>query len=278
MNKDEALQKVINWGENNNCIKALILTGSLAGKGKVDELSDLDIAVFGTDFTFIQNDDWLSHIDNVWVCIHDQFSFEDHIIPTRLTIFNEGLKIDFSFHPVELLGKLAERKDLPESYKNGYKILLDKTGVANKLAQPGYNAYLLLRPDLKSFQNNENEFWFECYHVARYLKRGDLWTAKVRDKDVKKNLLEMLQWHHVARHNNNFNPRPYGREMHNWLEESLWGRLYGCYSGFDKESSRVALNNTISLYREVTKQVAVHFHFEYNEMLDTHLSSFTEHL
>ncbi len=274
MNEENALQKVITWGKVNDCVDALMVTGSLAGNGKTDVLSDIDIAVFGNDFTFIQNDDWLSDIGNTWVCIHDQFYFEEYIIPTRLAIFNNGLKIDFSFHPTGILKDLANRKKLPDAYKNGYRVLLDKTGLTNNLEQPDYKAFFLLKPDMKTFQDNENEFWFECYHVAKYLQRNDLWTAKVRDSDAKKFVLKMLEWHHIARHATDFNPKLYGREMQNWLDRSLWNKLYDCYSGFDKESSWRALNNTIELYRSVAKETAAHFFFEYNDKLDNNMSSF----
>jgi aminoglycoside 6-adenylyltransferase len=274
MNKEVALQKIVLWGKSVKSIDALLLTGSLAGQGKTDELSDLDIAVFGTDFTFIKNNEWLIAIDDTWVCIHDQFVFEGYKIPTRLTIFNQGLKVDFSFHPSELLNKLATEAALPDAYRNGYKILLDKTGLAVKFSLPDFNAYQLSPPDKNSFQNNENEFWFECYHVAKYLKRNDLWTAKVRDKNAKAFLLEMLQWHHLSKSETIFNPKLYGREMQSWLSKKLWNTLYDCFPNFDKADSCKSLRNMINLYRKVAKEVANNFIFAYNEKLDVNMSSF----
>ncbi len=279
MSKDEAVQKIISWGKMSKSVEALILNGSLASKTTIDKLSDIDITVFGTDFTFIQkNDEWLLNIGKAWLCIHDQFSFEEYSIPTRLTIFDGGLKIDFSFHPIQLLHALAAKKVLPDAYKNGYKVLLDKQSLSGKLARPDHKAFVLSKPGIIAFQNNENEFWFECYHVAKYLKRGDLWTAKVREQAVKIFLLEMLQWHHIARHGMNFNPKPYGRDMQNWLDPLLWNRLRDCYAGFDKANSWLALSKTISLYREIAKEAAKCFHFDYNKKPDRHLSSFIEQL
>lgn len=277
MHKEDALQKIIAWVKSLDCINALLLTGSLAGKGKTDEFSDLDIAVFGTDFSFIQNDNWLTAIDDVWVCIHDQFVFEGFIIPTRLTIF-EGLKVDFSFHPVDLLRRLAAETTLPDAYRNGYKILLDKTGLTDNFIIPDFKAYKLSKPTDKAFHNNENEFWFECYHIAKHLSRNDLWTAKVRDKDSKVFLLEMLQWHHLSKVDITFYPKLYGREMQSWLDEMLSNKVYDCFSNLEKANSWAALENMINLYRKIAKGVAENFMFAYNEKLDTNMSSFIKKL
>ena len=40
------LDKIVAWAEKEDPIKVLMLTGSLAGRGPRDELSDYDIAVF----------------------------------------------------------------------------------------------------------------------------------------------------------------------------------------------------------------------------------------
>ncbi|MEO7802004.1 MAG: aminoglycoside 6-adenylyltransferase, partial [Ginsengibacter sp.] len=186
--------------------------------------------------------------------------------------------VDFSFHPAELLYKLAAEATLPDAYKNGYKILLDKTGLAAKFPIPDFSAYQLSAPDKKSFQNNENEFWFECYHIAKYLKRNDLWSAKVRDKDAKAFLLEMLQWHHLNKQHTAFHPKLYGREMQSWLDETLWNMLCNCFSNFDEASSWRALDHMINLYRRIAKEVADTFMFTYDENLDAHMSSFIKTL
>src|SRR6266487_4502005 len=107
------LEKIINWADSKDTIRALILSGSLAAKGKKDELSDYDIAVYGTGFDFINNDNWLSEIQNYWVCIHDRFQFFGYEIPTRLTIFDSLFKVDFSFHPLALIHKILNSKTLP---------------------------------------------------------------------------------------------------------------------------------------------------------------------
>ncbi len=64
MISDGKLEKIINWAKSIQNIRALLLTGSRASKGPVDELSDYDLAVFGNDFDFINDDEWLNQIED----------------------------------------------------------------------------------------------------------------------------------------------------------------------------------------------------------------------
>ncbi len=278
MNKEHAFQKIISWGNSHFNIDVILLTGSLATQNKTDTLSDIDVAVFGTSFNFINDDNWLSAIGKTWVCIHDQFYFEGIDIPTRLTIFEDGLKIDFSFHPIELLISLSNNKVLPDTYRNGYKVLLDKTGITDHLHHPDHKAFYIRKPGIEAFEKNQNEFWFECYHVAKYLTRNDLWTAKVRDGDAKALILQMLEWRQGAKHNWILTAKTNGREMQNWLEQPLWNTLFNCYAGFDDESSWKALEETLHYYRLVAKEAASLLEFAYNNTLDNNMSAFISQL
>src|SRR5437868_6894893 len=165
MHDNGLLSKIIQWADVRDNVRALILSGSLAGKGRRDELSDYDIAVYGNEFSFIADDKWLQEIDDFWLCIHDEFNVNDAVIPTRLTIFNDFLKVDFSFHPMELLENIEKTGRLPDGYDIGYEILLDKDGYERKLPIPTYKGFLINKPNVQEFQNNSNEFFFEIYHT-----------------------------------------------------------------------------------------------------------------
>ena len=40
---------------------------------------------------------------------------------------------------ISILENWIKNKELPEFYKNGYEVLLDKTGIANKLPKPTFD-------------------------------------------------------------------------------------------------------------------------------------------
>lgn len=272
------LEKIINWANSIHGIRALILSGSLTGKGKQDVLSDYDIAVYGNEFDFIENDDWLNSIQEHWVCIHDCFKLLGYEIPTRLTIFDAYFKVDFSFHPMEELQRMIDEKIIPDDYNIGYEVLLDKDGLLKELPKPTYKGFELIKPDEKIFRENVKEFWFECYHVAKYLYRNDLWIVKARDHATKKFLLQMMEWNEACKRNWNFSPKDHGKQMNDWIDKNYWSELQNCFGRFDKEESWNALMNTIQLYQTVAKETAKFLDYSYNERLDERMFQFIKDL
>jgi len=274
----ENLNKIIQWADKKDNIRAMILSGSLASKEKKDFLSDYDIALYCKDFNFLSdsnyNNDWLNEIGSYWVCIHDKFKFLDYDIPTRLTIFDYNFKVDFSFHPIELLEKLSSAKVLPDEYNIGCEILIDKDKALTRMPAPTFEGFIISKPDSPEFQNNINEFWFEIYHSGKYLYRNDLWTAKLRDVTIKEKLLQMLEWHHAIKCCWNFSPKNYGKGMKEWIDENLWKELNLCFGKFEKEDSLHALKNTIKLYRKIAIETAKHLGYVYNHKLDESISKF----
>ena len=176
-------------------------------------------------------------IEDHLVCVHDKFNFQDCEIPTRLTIFDPYFKVDFSFHSLELLNKIIDGDALPDEYNIGYQVLLDKQGLAAKLAKPTFRGFIIKKPHEHEFQKNVDEFWFEVYHVAKYLSRGDLWTAMVRDRSAKEFLLQMLQWHKAIHEHWNISLKNSGKEMKTWLDKNVWDELSLCFAKFNTVDS-----------------------------------------
>lgn len=268
------LDKIVRWAEKNPSVNALLLSGSLAGRGRKDIFSDYDIAVYGNNFDFIDDDEWLKQIGNYLVCIHDNFEFLSYPIPTRLTIFDDISKVDFSFHPVQLLQTLTELEKLPDDYNIGYRILLDKDGTAARLKAPTFTGFVIKKPSPEEFENNVKEFWFEIYHVAKYLSRGDLWTAKWRAWAAKKFLLSMLEWNHAIKARWKFSPKKDGKNMKDWVDKKIWKELEDCFGRFDKRDSWKALQKTIKLYQRIAPKTAEHLKYPYDQKLDHGISKF----
>ena len=271
------LEHFLAWAETNATIRGVILTGSRAGKSaSTDSLSDYDVAVFGNDFDFIKDDRWLSEIQEFWVCVRDRFELWGVEVPTRLVLFNDELKIDFSFHPTEILNKIIANRELPDGLNTGYTILLDKDDLLIQLKAPAFKGFVLKKPAEADFEKNVNEFWFEVFHVAKYLSRNDLWAVKSRDNSTKEWLLQMLQWNQGSRREWNFSPKPQGKEMKSWADAKTWERLHSCFGSFAAKNSWTALEATIQLYREVATETSRSLHYPYNQNLDSRITKFIE--
>ena len=269
------LDRIVSWAENNESIRGLILTGSRANShDKTDFLSDYDIAVFGTGFEYISSDDWLINFEKHWICVHDRFTLVGFEIPTRLVIFNSTTKVDFSFHPMSVIETIAHNKELPDGYKNGFKILLDKDSLLIKWVQPTGDGFLVSKPSQEEFDKNVNEFWFEIYHVAKYLTRNDLWAANFRDWAAKEALLVMMQWQQSAKCRWSLSPKPNGKDMKSWIDSKVLERLRPCFSTLEKGSMSNALEKTIQLYREISNDTRLLLNFKNNTAPDSIVSGF----
>ena len=101
------IDEILRWAKDEKHIQAVILTGSRA-TNKHDELSDYDLVLLCTDIdSFTCNDVWLSKIRKVWVCVHEKICIQEKEFPSRLVIFEKGIKVDFSFYPVKVLKDIA---------------------------------------------------------------------------------------------------------------------------------------------------------------------------
>ncbi len=276
MMSSNIFSKVCKWAEEEPSIRAAILVGSRASEGKSDDLSDYDISLFVSDAGVnIQDDQWLSSIGKHWVCVHEKIIRKTKKIPTRLVISEGGIKVDFSFYPVDALVELSQSKTLPDDYDAGYKALLDKDGLCNTIPKPTGKAFLFEKPSQKEFDRVVQEFWFEAYHVAKYLKRGDLWIAKFREWEMKDPfLLTMLRWNAATKQGWDAATHSQGKSMQVWTDATIWKELHACFSHFDAESAWKALEKTTELFRRVALETAEALGYSYPRDVDRDLTQF----
>ncbi len=96
------LEKIVGWGRKNKSVQVLVLTGSRA-RGDADELSDYDVVVFSKDPR-----PCIPPIGKVWVCLPEIAVREGKVFPTRLVIYENGINVDFTFLPIEMIQKYCD--------------------------------------------------------------------------------------------------------------------------------------------------------------------------
>ncbi len=271
--RDKILNKVIEWANAENSIKVAILEGSLVGSKKyIDELSDIDINLFCKSYTrFLNDDSWISKIADVLVYIPEKFEFVNKTVYTRLAIFQNGVKIDFSFWTLDMLEDI--KNNTVPYYQYGYKVLLDKNNLSNSLPKR-IRSYVKPNPSNEEYLTLVNEFWFEIHYVAKYLKRNELWSAKIIDFGIKENyLLKMLEWYELTKHNWNYNTFYNGKHIHQWLDKQIYQILCKVFTGFDTNQNWNSLFIMIELFRDLALKVARHLQYEYPIEVDKNMSN-----
>lgn len=268
------LEKLTEWGKREKPIKALILVGSRASRQPVDAFSDYDLSVFcDADESYTESDGWLSQFGNVLVCVKEKIVCEGKTFPSRLVIFEGGIKVDFSFLSINVLDQISQNSSLPNDYQHGYKILLDKDHRASRMLSPQFEVKAI-KPSEREFHEVIKEFWFEVYHVGVYLKRGDLWSVKFRSWAAHSFLLKMIEWHAEAENDWCCSSPPIGKRMGSWVSEDLWKDLHGIFPHFDAEDSWKALFNTIELFGRITAETAQSLQFNSMEDLSENMIGF----
>lgn len=272
LNSTPASQRVFNniiaWATNDEHVRGLGLVGSRAADEPPDELADFDIQVYSQSHTpYTQNVHWLATIAPVWLCVPDQYYHDDVLIPTRLVIFDAGIKVDFAFYPLRLVTELY-RDDLQ------LRILLDKDDLTTHVERSTTQAKESLKPTAAIFLSAVNEFWFEAYHVAKYLKRNDLWLAKFRDWTTKEWLLKIIEWREQGKHGWDYDTLYLGKHMRSWVSEDTWTALQDAFAHFDAEDSWESLFATMALFRHLASEVAQMLDCAYPWDTDEHISKF----
>lgn len=273
---DELLNNIIRWGEREPAIKVMILAGSYAGKQPKDKLSDLDVAIFGNGLeAYVSDEAWMQELGEVWVWIPEK-TREGY--PSQLVIFSGGRKADFSFVPTNVLEAFVEQQTLPELYDRGYKVLVDKVGIAGRLPPPKGQHHPAHKPTEVEFTDLVREFWFEAWHVAKHLYRQDLWHAKYRDWTTKELLLKMIEWYAQSKHGWNHDTRYLGIDMRQWLDAKTWQRLHQTFGRFDAEDSWQALEATMHVFGDLAREVARGLGYHYPQDVGDNIGSLVRDL
>lgn len=267
----DILIRIIEWAEREKHIRALILVGSRAGKESVDEFADFDIGVFAeTHLPYTQNNQWLFDIWKIWVYVPEKFYRKNEIVRTRLVIFEDGIKVDFAFYGLHVLDELADSDEL----NVGFKVLLDKDGTTKELKPASFEKLKRAKPTETEFVNRVNEFWFETYYAAKYLKRDELWLAKFIDCNLKKFLLEVIEWHEQSKHDWNYETYYSGKAMKSWASADTWESLHQTFARFDSDDSWRSLFATMNLFRQLALETAQMLDFSYPQEVDRNMTEF----
>lgn len=152
-------------------VLAALLTGS-RGEGTYDPLSDYDLFLVVDDQEkALETGTWRHAFGRLVLFIPETLSLFGDKLPTRLALFEGGVKADFTIATEDVIGKMAHQP-LPEEWSKGVRVLFDKTTKLEALVQKREFAKTRILPQEAEFERVVNEFWFETYHVALYLKRG----------------------------------------------------------------------------------------------------------
>jgi aminoglycoside 6-adenylyltransferase len=283
MHNDPFIRRLVRWGQDREAVQAILLTGSRANPGApVDAFSDYDVLlVVGDIHPFYENRTWLEDFGPVlvvyWDPIHSAPGVDIEQVG-NVTLYRDGLRVDFILWPVELLPQIAQAPALPADLDLGYVVLLDKQGLTAGLPAPTYSAYIPAPPSNDVYQQVVADFFSDVPYVAKCLRRDELLPAKYcLDFDMKHNFLRrMLDWRVALDHNWSLPTGYLGRGLKKRLPPDLWFELEGTYVGAGIEENWDALFRTLALFRKVAVQVAGALGYVYPHDMDRRVVAYAQ--
>jgi aminoglycoside 6-adenylyltransferase len=277
------IHRLIQWAQKQESIRAMLLFSSRANpEAVVDIFSDYDILLAVTDVhRFHSEDSWLEEFGKVLVVYRNPIGLENGFERFGfISHYEEGVKIDYCFYPVQYLNWVAKASRLPDSLDNGYIVLLDKDRCTEQLTAPTYTAYLTCRPTEHDYLATIEEFFNDSIYVAKHLWRDNLLIMKhILDYDLKfVSLRKMLEWHRAHEHNWQVKPGAYGKGLKTHIDPEIWAELENTYVGAETEKNWASLFRTIDLFRKVATEVAEQLGYQYPDDLERRVLTYIQRM
>ena len=260
------LNKIVNWAKNEPEIRTLILEGSRASNSQTDELSDYDLNVFVVNpDKYTSDNSWIDNFDKVLVYQKEKFFYKNIEIPTRLVLYKNNPRVDFSFWPINVLHEIIENRILPESYRNGYKVLLDKDKVTGNIILPNYDGFTITQPTKDELLTTIYNFWFESCSVAKYLKRDRLWFAKILENGpIKGFMLQIILWNESSKYDwNNNKIHSQGKNLETHVDVDIKESFKKCFSKYDNNDTWDSLFGMIELFKRLAYELTMTMNVKY---------------
>ncbi|MCJ7605576.1 MAG: aminoglycoside 6-adenylyltransferase [Dehalococcoidales bacterium] len=278
VDEDPVIKKLIAWAEGKPSVRAMLLTSNRAVPDTVpDAFSDYDVIIVATDINEFLDDSWLGDFGRVLTVYRDPVRMESGFERfTRVTQYEDGLKIDFSVCPVGWLQYVAEQPILPEELDVGYRALLDKDNLAEDLKPPTYTAFIPTPPTPKEYHEAIENFFSNSAYVAKQICRGDLMAtiATLDDRMKLHRIRQMLDWKIAIDTGWVLPSGAYGKGLKKRLDPETWAALEATWTGAGKTARWEALFRTIDLYRRVAKEVGASLGFTYPQDMDDRVAAY----
>lgn len=243
MDHAAAISAITDWAARDENIRAVVVAGSVGrGPDEVDELSDLDVELYVADPAPLLGDDsWYAAFGEVLVT---EALPNPGAHPTRLVHYVGG-KIDFTIATCDSLRSAT--RDHP------VRIVLDKDGVTGdmlpQLPPP-------LPPGADEVDECVNWFYAAALMEARLLARRELWLAKVREWDLMRQLLRMIEWDHKARYGWDVDTWYDGKRIDAWADPDVRSAAAACWAPYDATAMAASLARAVDLFTTLADRVA----------------------
>jgi aminoglycoside 6-adenylyltransferase len=282
---NDIMGRLVQWAEQQDRVRAMLLTSTRAiPNAPTDIFSDYDIVLVVEDIhPLFEDRSWLKDFGEVLVVYWDPIYTEpDYGIEkvANVTQYADGLKIDFTLWPIELLRKMIQAPTPLAELDAGYRVLLDKDHLTDGMQPPTFSAYIPTPPTEQVYQKTIEDFLSDAPYMAKCLLRDELLPAKwCLDYDMKHIFLRsMLEWRMELDHGWSVPTGALGKGLKKRLPSEVWSQLENTYVGADLADNWEALFRTMALFRQVAIEVGEGLGYAYPYDLDQRVTAYVKEM
>lgn len=280
--REEKLRSIISWSENNEDVRAVLLTSSLVNPlAPIDEFSDLDIElIFENNSKYISDKNWMHHFGNPIAMIEEDETSLDGRHAMKMILYDDHVKVDFKLYSKDKFLKEVRLKELPEDWDIGYKVLIDKEGITNEMQKPSFQVSIIKKPSEEEFKRILNDFWWDTTYVAKCLARDEIFYAKfMSETNIRTEyLIPLIEWHIASKHNWNITTNKYGRLFKKYLNHEIWLKTEQTFSGSNIKDNWTALLAMADLVSEIGIELSEKLDHEYPFKLEKDIRKYLKDL
>jgi len=207
---------------------------------------------------YITKDEWKKEFGNPISGFSDDGDYHDgQRWYTRLTIYDDGFKIDFGFQSVEM-AKYANEMPL-------YRIYLDKDDILPTPDVTDERKFYVKQPTQEEFLDRINAFFYDTSYVAKALARNEMFFVKYMESVLQEKIKKLLDWYIGIQHDFNVNVGLMGRYYRRYLDDDIWQMLLATYSNGDRYASANGLIHMFEFVEFLGRFIAKKLGFKYPE-------------
>ena len=266
------LQKIIDWGQNNPDIVAMLLTSSLVNPlAPIDDFSDLDIEiVFKNNNNYISDNNWLNFFGEPIATLEENEDSFNGRHAMKMVLYTDHVKVDFKLFSLDKFLQEINLSPLPEDWDIGYKVLIDKNGITKTMKPASHQVSIIKKPSLEKFQETLHSFWWDTTYVAKCLAREDIFYAKFMTENIIRTeyLVPLIEWYIASQNNWNITTNKHGRLFKKYLSPKIWKKIEETFSGYNLNENWIALFSMTDLVHDLGTNIANTFNAEYPTELE----------
>jgi aminoglycoside 6-adenylyltransferase len=241
------------WARARADVHAAVVVGSQARSDiPADRWSDLDVFLVVDDpEPYLADRSWVAEFGSPVITFLEQTAVGDE--RERRVLYETGEDVDMPLIPLSALDRLEVAAQL---LARGYRVLVDKIGLEERLERVAAGVAAPRSPTLRELTELASDFWYHALWTAKKLRRGEVFTAKgCLDGYMKTRLVTLLGWHARAV-DPSVDTWHDGRFVERWADPGALAALESAYARYDLRDVARALWATIDLWQGLEEETA----------------------